>query len=92
MNHTKNGTFAKGNNANPGGRPKISPEEREAWAALAIKGRARLAKMVDADETAPNVVTKITEIAANRAWGMPGQSIQHEAGDTPLEIIVRYVD
>jgi len=68
--------WQKGQSGNPGGRAKMSPEERAKWANLAERGREKLEALMESAETPPQIITKITEIAANRAWGTPPQSIE----------------
>lgn len=68
--------FAKGNCANPGGRPKMDPAERGKWADLAKKAREKLEILLETGECNPTVVARIAEIAANRAWGTPQQSVE----------------
>ncbi len=68
--------FQKGQSGNPSGRPKMPPGEREAWESLAMKARSKLEAMLDNEDTGSSVITKIAEIAANRAWGQPGQAME----------------
>jgi hypothetical protein len=67
--------FEKGNPGGPG-RPKMPPEERERWKALAAKARAKLEEMVDSGDCPPNTLTKIAEIASDQAYGKPVQAIE----------------
>jgi hypothetical protein len=84
--------FTKGKSGNPGGRPKITPEERKAWEVLAIKARSKLEEILEADDVQPQVVTKIAEIASNRAWGTPTQAIELGADtDSQLSVKIEYV-
>ena len=86
------GQFKKGQVANPGGRPKINPEERKAWEVLAIKARSKLEEILSADDVQPQVVTKIAEIAANRAWGTPTAAIElSDPNGEQLAVKIEYV-
>jgi hypothetical protein len=73
--------FGPGNNANPGGRPKMTPEEREKWKALANKCLARLNELADDGGASPQFLVKCAEVAANRAWGTPTQAIEVSGAD-----------
>jgi hypothetical protein len=68
--------FTPGNSANPGGRPHMTPEEREKWKALANKCLARLNDLADDEDASPQFLVKCAEVAANRAWGTPTQAIE----------------
>ena len=70
--------FEKGNNANPGGRPKMPEEEREAWKKLAKLAREELEKRVLKEGASDSLIAKATEIANDRAWGKPIQAIDAE--------------
>jgi hypothetical protein len=68
--------FEPGKSGNPGGRPKMSPEEREHWKALAAKARGKLEALVDSADCPPNTLTKIAEIASDQAYGKPVQAVE----------------
>lgn len=70
--------FQPGQSGNPGGRPKMSPEERERWKALATKARGKLEALVDSADCPPNTLTKIAEIASDQAYGKPVQAVEAE--------------
>lgn len=74
-------SWKPGQTGNPGGRPKMPPEEREAWRALAIKSRVKLDELLDDPETPIQMIPKIAEIANNRAWGTPMQSVELTGAD-----------
>lgn len=71
--------FQKGQSGNPGGRRKMPEEEREKWRALATKARDKLQELIDSGEANPQLIAKIAELAANRAYGMPRQDIDLDA-------------
>jgi len=84
--------FAKGNCANPGGRPKMDPAERAKWADLAKKAREKLEILLETGECNPTVVARIAEIAANRAWGTPVQAVELSDPDgEALKLQIEYV-
>lgn len=83
--------FVKGQSGNPSGRPRMPEGEREAWNALALKARAKLEGLIDSGECPPNVLAKIAELAADRSWGKPIQSIEAEIEDRrPILIDAAY--
>lgn len=85
--------YQKGQSGNPGGRKKMSDEDKERWEALAHKSLDRMEKLLEATDTPPNIVTKIAEIAANRAWGLPHQSVGLEDPEgNPVALTIKYVD
>lgn len=90
-NRRPNGTFAPGVCANPGGRPKMSQEEREAWQALATKCRTKIQELVDAGEIPPMTLAKFAELALDRAYGKAIQAV--ELGDpSGGPVAFRFVD
>jgi hypothetical protein len=85
--------FVKGQSGNPGGRPKMSDDERKAWQVLAGESRERLAELIHDKDTPAAVVTRIAEIAANRAWGLPRQTVDLGGqDDNPLEVAIKFID
>jgi hypothetical protein len=78
-NRQAGGKFGPGNCANPGGRPKMSKEEREAWQALATKCRVKMDKLIESGELPPATLAKFAEVALDRAYGKAIQAV--ELGD-----------
>ena len=58
-----------GESGNIQGRPKLSPEERAAWLALATRSREKLAEKLEAPDASPAFIVKVAELAADRAYG-----------------------
>jgi hypothetical protein len=80
-NRQSGGKFGPGNCANPGGRPKMSKEEREAWQALATKCRVKMEKLIESGELPPATLAKFAEVALDRAYGKAIQSVDISPGD-----------
>lgn len=78
-NRRSDGTFAPGVCNNPGGRPKMSKEEREAWQALATKCRIKIEALLEAGDLLPKDLAKFAELALDRAYGKAIQAV--ELGD-----------
>ncbi len=90
-NRQAGGKFGPGNCANPGGRPKMSKEEREAWQALATKCRTKIEALVDSGEVPPVTLAKFAELALDRAYGKAIQAI--DIGDPDgRPLAFRFVD
>ena len=75
-NRKSDGRFGPGNCANPGGRPKMSPEVRADWQALADKCLAKCKEIADRDDIRPETLIKLTEVAADRGYGKPAQALE----------------
>jgi hypothetical protein len=87
----KKGQFKPGQVANPGGRPKMPPEEREAWRVLAKKARDKLDAMLENGDVQPMFVAKVVELASDRAWGKPQQAVELSGdSDSPIDIRVTF--
>lgn len=75
VNHDANGRFAKGNNANPRGRPPLPPDAR-AWA---TKDMGDLHEMSD-DETVPvKVRADIKRWMVEMVYGKAAQAVDMDA-------------
>jgi hypothetical protein len=73
------GKFAPGSCPNPGGRPKMSKGEREAWQAFATKCREEMEALLAKGGLAPKDIARFAEVALDRAYGKAIQSV--ELGD-----------
>lgn len=73
--------FEPGKSGNPGGRPKMTPEQRKRWQALAEACLDKLEEMANDPETPKQLIIKITELAADRGWGKAAQSVALEGKD-----------
>jgi hypothetical protein len=83
------GQFKPGNSG--GGRPKMPPEERAAWMALATKARGKLEAMLEDGSLPPAIVARIAEVASDMAWGKPMQAVELSGdGDNPVDIKVTF--
>ena len=67
--------FEPGNNANPGGRPKLPPELKDALRSISPKAVEILTEIMENPESQPATRIRAAEIILNRAYGMPLQEI-----------------
>lgn len=77
QNRTKTGRFKPGSSGNPGGRPKHTPEQRDALEAvksLAPDAVEAMARLLKAGDTPPALQVRIAEIVLDRAYGKPKQN------------------
>lgn len=73
--------FEPGKSGNPGGRPRMSSEDRAKWQALADKCREKLEEYAAKDDAAPQLLVKIAELSMDRGYGKAAQSIALEGKD-----------
>lgn len=76
-NRTKTGRFKPGSSGNPEGRPKHTPEQRDALEAvksLAPDAVETMACMLKAKDTPPSLKVRIAEIVLDRTYGKPKQN------------------
>jgi hypothetical protein len=73
--------FAKGKSGNPGGRPKIPEDVKEACRALTPMAISTLQEVCASGETPPGVRVAAAEAILNRAWGRPVQEIVGKDGE-----------
>ena len=74
MNRSSSGRFKPGISGNPGGRPKHTPEQRDALEAvksLAPDAVEAMARLLKAKDTPPALQVRIAEIVLDRAYGKP---------------------
>lgn len=77
QNRTKTGRFKPGSSGNPGGRPKRTPEQRDALEAvksLAPDAVETMERLLKAKDTPPALKVRIAEIVLDRTYGKPKQS------------------
>ena len=77
QNRTKTGRFKPGSSGNPGGRPKHTPEQRDALEAvksLAPDAVETMERLLKAEDTPAALKVRIAEIVLDRAYGKPKQS------------------
>lgn len=83
-----NPDWKPGISGNPGGRPRMTAEERERWKALATKCLDKLEVLADQETLPPGILIKITEISAARTWGQPTQAMEVSDGEgQPIKLV-----
>lgn len=75
--------FPKGVSGNPGGRPKMSPEQRAAFTELSELGINSLRSILTNPEAKDADKIKASEVAFDRAWGKSVQAIDANINDVP---------
>lgn len=78
-NRQKTGQFQKGTSGNPGGRPKMTDEERDVLAeikTLAASVPDKMRAMLNSSKTPPAVKVKICEIILDRTYGKPDSTVR----------------
>jgi hypothetical protein len=81
-----------GKSPNPGGRPSVSPEDREALTKLNPRAIARLAEMLESDDE--RVVMQAIQSIMDRNMGKPVQPTDNKHTDgsgEPLGVAVSFV-
>ena len=68
--------FVPGQSGNPGGRPAISPEVKQAAREYSIEAIETLAAIMRNTEARDADRIKSSEVLLNRAWGTPTQSVE----------------
>ncbi len=68
--------FQKGKSGNPGGRPAVPPELREAARVKTVEALEVLAAVMRDDKAAPAARVSAATAILDRAWGKPAQSLQ----------------
>lgn len=68
--------FEKGKSGNPGGRPRVPDDVREAAKALTALALDTLEKIIRDDETPAAARVTACEAVLNRAWGKPAQAVE----------------
>ncbi len=69
QNRLKNGRFAKGNKANPGGRPKVPEEVKEALKASTLPAINTLIGIMNDEDKADKDRIKCAEVILNKTLG-----------------------
>jgi hypothetical protein len=82
--------FQKGQTGNPGGRPRIAPDVKEALAAASPLAAQRLVQLVKSDDE--DVALKASMALLDRVYGKPSQPVEHSGlGElTDEQIEARY--
>ena len=71
--------MVSGKSPNPGGRPKMTDEERDALEEirkLAPRAAEKMAAMLDDDDVPPVVKVRILEIILERTYGKPEAAVR----------------
>lgn len=89
-NREKTGQFIKGKTGNPGGRPKIPPEIKEAIKAATLPAVETLVKIMEATESSNSDRIKCAEILINKSLGKNYQAVpeEKENSEDKVEIII----
>lgn len=77
------GRFQKGVSGNPGGRPSIDPEVREALEAASERAARRLVELVDCDD--PRVALMASNSVLDRLYGKPAQTVDAKVETTSVQ-------
>jgi hypothetical protein len=72
-NHTGKGCFKKGESGNPGGRPKLPAEVKEAFQAKASNALAVLVRCLESDDD--RIAMLAAQAILDRGYGRPPQTI-----------------
>jgi hypothetical protein len=67
------GRFQKGVSGNPGGRPTIAPDVREALEGASERAARRLVELVDSED--PRVALMASNAILDRLYGKPAQTL-----------------
>lgn len=90
-NARKRGTgrpFVKGQVANPGGRPKIPEDIKQAFKDLTPKAIETLQKILDDDNAKYADKIKAAEIIMDRGYGKPTQALDVDVNKLPQVIFM----
>lgn len=84
--------FAKGKSGNPGGRPKLPEELKEAFKALAPKAVETLASIMSNDNAKDSDRVRAAEVILDRGYGKPKQQTELTGEDgNAIEIVKRII-
>lgn len=82
----------KGQVLNPGGRPKIPEDVKEACKAASVEAVDVLLTLMRSEDTNAGERIKAAVAILNRAWGTPAQSVEISGKEgEPLALKIEYV-
>lgn len=76
------GRFQKGVSGNPGGRPAMDPEVKEALQAASERAARRLVELVDSQD--PRVALMASNSVLDRLYGKPAQTVDAKVQTTDV--------
>jgi Family of unknown function (DUF5681) len=85
-NHTGNGCFKKGESGNPGGRPKLPTDIREAFKAKAPQALEVLTRCLQSDDD--RIAMMAAQAILDRGYGKPTQSIDANINEDRVRYVV----
>ena len=85
-NPTGKGGFQRGRSGNPGGRPKLPADIREAFKAKAPQALEVLTRCLQSDDD--RIAMMAAQAILDRGYGRPTQSIDANINDDPVRYIV----
>ena len=85
-NPTGKGEFQRGRSGNPGGRPKLPADIREAFKAKAPQALEVLTRCLQSDDD--RIAMMAAQAILDRGYGRPTQSIDANIYDDPVRYIV----
>jgi hypothetical protein len=77
------GRFAKGVSGNPGGRPAMAPEVKEALEGASVRAAQRLVELVDSED--PRVALLASNAILDRLCGKPAQTVDAKVETTSIQ-------
>jgi hypothetical protein len=83
--HNRDGRFKKGQSGNPGGRPKIFTEVKQAAREHTEAAIEALVGVVNNEEAPAAARVAAANAILDRGWGKPGQYIETSVRNKPLD-------
>lgn len=84
-NKAISGRFQKGVSGNPGGRPAMAPDVKEALEAASVSAARRLVELVDCED--PRVALMASNSLLDRLYGKPSQTVDAKVQATDVSAI-----